>query len=84
MPAKSKVQQQAAGAALAAKRGEIPVSKLRGASLRMYHNMTATQLEHFAGTKTKRLPKRKRKGNPHPKNARLAVFRKEMVKSVCR
>ena len=31
MPAKSKAQQKAAGAALAAKRGEQKVSKLKGA-----------------------------------------------------
>jgi hypothetical protein len=36
MPAKSGAQQKAAGAALAAKRGETPVSKLKGASKSMY------------------------------------------------
>ena len=35
MPAKSKAQQKAAGAALAAKRGERPRSKLKGASKEM-------------------------------------------------
>ena len=35
MPAKSKAQQKAAGAALAAKRGERPKSKLKGASKEM-------------------------------------------------
>lgn len=61
MPAKSKAQQRAAGAALAAKRGEIPVSKLKGAALRMYKNMTAQQLRDYAGTKRKGLPARKKK-----------------------
>ena len=40
MPAKSKAQQKAAGAALAAKRGETPVSKLKGASKGMYQSMS--------------------------------------------
>ena len=35
MPAKSKAQQKAAGAALSAKRGETPLSKLKGASRSM-------------------------------------------------
>jgi len=61
MPAKSEVQQQAAGAALAAQRGEIAVSELTGASLGMYKSMTAEELEHLAGTKTKGLPKRKKR-----------------------
>lgn len=61
MPAKSKAQQQAAGAALAAKRGEIRVSSLKGAAKSMYISMTEEQLEEFAGTKTKRLPKKVKK-----------------------
>jgi len=40
MPAKSKVQQKAAGGALSAKRGETQKSKLVGASLEMYNSMT--------------------------------------------
>jgi len=59
MPAKSKAQQQAAGAALAAKRGEIPVSNLKGAARGMYYSMTMAELREFAGTKRKGLPKRK-------------------------
>ena len=35
MPAKSKAQQKAAGAALSAKRGDTPKSKLQGASKQM-------------------------------------------------
>ena len=59
MPAKSKAQQQAAGAALSAKRGETPKSKLKGASRDMYESMSAKQLEEFAETKRKGLPKKK-------------------------
>ncbi len=51
MPAKSKAQQMAAGAALAAKRGELKVSSLKGASKSMYESMTEKQLEDFAATR---------------------------------
>ncbi len=50
MPAKSKSQQKAAGAALAAKRGEINVSELKGAAREMYDSMSEDQLEDFAAT----------------------------------
>jgi hypothetical protein len=40
MPATSKAQQKAAGAALAAKRGEQPKSKLKGASKQMQESMS--------------------------------------------
>ncbi len=56
MPAKSKAQQKAAGAALAAKRGEIKVSELQGASKEMYDSMNADELEDFASTKRENLP----------------------------
>ncbi len=56
MPAKSKAQQKAAGAALSAKRGEIPKSKLKGASREMVDSMTEKQLEDFASTKRKGKP----------------------------
>lgn len=54
----SKSQQQAAGAALAAKRGDTPKSKLKGASKEMM-SMSVKELEKFAGTKHKGLPKKK-------------------------
>ena len=53
MPAKSAAQQKAAGAALSAKRGDEPRSKLRGASKHMEESMTEKQLEEFAHTKRK-------------------------------
>jgi len=56
MPSTSKSQQQAAGIALSAKRGETPVSKLWGAAKEMYNGMSEKELEDFAGTKTKNLP----------------------------
>ena len=58
MPAKSKQQQMAAGAALAAKRGDKPNSSLKGASKSMADSMSETELEKFASTKRKDLPKR--------------------------
>jgi len=56
MPSTSKAQQQAAGIALAAKRGDIPQSKLRGASKSM-SSMGGGELKKFAATKTSDLPK---------------------------
>ncbi len=51
MPAKSKAQQKAAGAALAAKRGDIDKSELKGASKGMEKSMSARELEELAATK---------------------------------
>ncbi|HMA56087.1 MAG TPA: DUF3008 family protein [Pseudolabrys sp.] len=59
MPARSKRQQMAAGAALSAKRGERPISSLRGASRQMAESMSQKQLEEFAHTKRKGLPRKK-------------------------
>jgi hypothetical protein len=56
MPAKSKAQQKAAGAALSAKRGDTPKSHLKGASRHMAESMTEKQLEEFASTRRKGKP----------------------------
>jgi hypothetical protein len=56
MPAKSKAQQKAAGAALSAKRGDTPKSKLKGASQSMAESMSEKQLEELASTKRKGKP----------------------------
>ena len=58
MPAKSKKQQMAAGAALAAKRGEQPKSSLKGASKQMVESMSEEELEKMASTKRKNKPER--------------------------
>ena len=58
MPAKSRQQQKAAGAALAAKRGDQPKSKLRGASRQMEKSMSASELEKMASAKRRQLPRR--------------------------
>jgi hypothetical protein len=56
MPAKSQAQQKAAGAALAAKRGEVPKAKLKGASCGMYESMTEKELDELATAKRSKLP----------------------------
>jgi len=59
MPATSKAQQKAAGAALSAKCGDTPKSKLKGASKDMEKSMTEKQLEDFATTNRKKPSERK-------------------------
>lgn len=59
MPAKSKAQQKAAGAALAAKRGDIKKSELQGASRSMEKSMSEKELEDLASTKRKGKPEHK-------------------------
>ncbi|WP_091683228.1 DUF3008 family protein [Methylocapsa palsarum] len=56
MPAKSKAQQKAAGAALSAKRGETKTSDLKGASKSMAQSMTEKELHAMASTKRKGKP----------------------------
>jgi hypothetical protein len=56
MPAKSKAQQKAAGAALAAKRGESEKKDLKGAPREMYESMTEAELEDLAATPRKGKP----------------------------
>ena len=59
MPAKSKAQQKAAGAALSAKRGDTNKSDLQGASKEMYDSMTESELEDLASTKRQGKPEHK-------------------------
>ncbi|MBY0619783.1 DUF3008 family protein [Sphingomonas ursincola] len=59
MPARSKAQQKAAGAALAAKRGDAPKKSLKGASKQMEESMSEKELEDLASTRRKMLPERK-------------------------
>ncbi|MBX9456280.1 MAG: DUF3008 family protein [Rhizobium sp.] len=56
MPAKSQAQQKAAGAALAAKRGDLPKSELKGASRSMEKSMSERELDSLASTKRKGKP----------------------------
>lgn len=59
MPAKSKAQQKAAGAALSAKRGESDPKSLKGASKQMMDSMSEQELDDLASTKRKDLPAKK-------------------------
>ena len=63
MPAKSAAQQKAAGAALAAKRGDMPKRELKGASKSMEKSMSETELERMASTKRKGKPEHVSKGD---------------------
>jgi hypothetical protein len=56
--AESKKQQMAAGAALAAKRGDKPKSQLKGASKGMVESMSEKELHEMASTKREDLPTR--------------------------
>ena len=56
MPAQSQAQQKAAGAALAATRGDTKVSGLERASKEGYDSMTEEKLEDIAGTRREGLP----------------------------
>lgn len=51
MPAKSKSQQRAAGAALSAKRGETKKSELKGPAKSMVDSMSEKELEAMASTR---------------------------------
>lgn len=48
MPSKSVAQQRAAGMALAAKRGEIPLHKIKGPVRQMVKSMSEQSLKEFA------------------------------------
>jgi hypothetical protein len=61
MPAKSAAQQKAAGAALSAKRGDEPKSRLKGAAKEMEESMSEKELEKMASTKRKGKPEHKSK-----------------------
>jgi hypothetical protein len=63
MPAKSKSQQKAAGAALTAKRGDMKKGDLKGASKSMEKSMSEGQLEELASTKRKGKPEHKTKSD---------------------
>jgi hypothetical protein len=61
MPAKSKKQQMAAGAALAANRGKRSKSSLKGPSRQMAKSMSQTELRKMAKTKRKGKPTKKKR-----------------------
>jgi hypothetical protein len=75
MPARSKKQQMAAGAALSAKRGRKSKKSLRGSSRSMYSSMSEAELRKMAKTKRKKLPARKRGKKTASKKKRSARSR---------
>ena len=60
MPATSKAQQKAAGAALSAKKGDTKVGDLKGASKSMYKSMSQKELDDMASTKREGKPEHKK------------------------
>ena len=58
MPAKSKAQQKAAGAALSTKRGDTRKKDLKGASKGMYESMSEGKLKDMASTPRKGKPEK--------------------------
>ena len=66
MPAKSKAQQKAAGAALSAKRGETKKSSLKGASRQMAELDEQARAGEFAETDRKNLPNKKKDSGRNP------------------
>lgn len=58
MPAKSQQQQKLMGLALSVKKGDTPASKVSKAVKDMVKNMSKKELEKYAGTKHKGLPKK--------------------------
>lgn len=63
MPAKSKSQQMAAGAALSAKRGDLRVQDLKGSAKSMYDSMSERELKEMASTKRKGKPDHQNKNS---------------------
>ena len=61
MPAQSKAQQKAAGAALSAKRGRTKASELKGPSRSMYESMSEKELDKMASSGRKGKPSHKSK-----------------------
>jgi Protein of unknwon function (DUF3008) len=79
--AKSKKQQMAAGAALAAKRGERSKSSLKGASKGMVESMSEEDLGEMASAPRKKLPRRATKKTG---SSRASAARKTKSKTAAR
>lgn len=60
MPAQSKSQQKAAGAALSAKKGDTKKGDLKGPSRSMYDSMSKEELEKMASGTRKGKPQHKK------------------------
>lgn len=77
-PYVSEAQATAGNIALAAKKGKLPKSKLKGASRQMFEGMTLDELvSHSAEAKGKDLPKKKggsKKKGSNPKKSEFLKF----------
>ena len=74
----SQAQQQAAGIALAVKKGDVPASKLRDAGKAMV-KMSTKELEKLAGTPHEGLPKKVKKEVSEANE--MGAFRRVVIKS---
>ena len=79
--ANSKKQQMAAGAALAAKRGERSKSGLKGASRQMASSMSEKELHDMASVKRKKLPKRSSSGRSKSSSSTKTTKSRSTTKS---
>lgn len=79
----SEAQVTAGNIALAAKKGDLPKSKLKGASKQMAEGMTLEELEsHSAEAKGKDLPKKvRKKKKSNPKSDFLGYINSRKAKS---
>lgn len=76
MPSSSKAQQRLFGAVLAAKRGELK-GKPSGKVAELARRMDPESVRHFAATKTKNLPEKKR-SNSDSEHEKSAEFLQRM------
>ena len=74
MPAASQQQQKIMGLALAYKRGEVPASKVSAKVKELAKSMTEKELEKYASTKHKGLPKRIKESDTNESRTRLSTF----------
>ena len=84
MPAKSAVQQKAAGAALSAKRGKTSPSKIKGASRSKYKSISEKQLDEFASTNRKGKPEHAAKSRTKKSSSRSTARKSPTRKSTAR
>jgi hypothetical protein len=74
MPAVSQQQQKIMGLALAYKRGEVPASKVSNKVKELAKSMSMKDLEKYASTKHKGLPKKVKESEMNETNSRLSTF----------
>jgi hypothetical protein len=78
MPAKSQQQQKIMGLALAFKRGEVPASEVSDKVKSLAKSMTMKELEKYASTKHKDLPKKVKESRMNGMSSKLSTFEQFM------